>query len=60
MLVVSSHVTQATNDKQQIAPALTKLCSLPEAMGTVTDLRADTGYFSEANVKRMNVLRMVL
>jgi transposase len=51
MLVVSSHMTQAANDKQQIAPALTKLCSLPEALGTVTDLLADTGYFSEANVK---------
>ena len=51
MLVVSSHLTQETNDKQQIAPALTKLCSLPKALGTVTDLLADTGYFSEANVK---------
>lgn len=51
MLAVSSHMTQATNDKKQIAPALTKLCSLPEALGTVTDLLADTGYFSEANVK---------
>lgn len=51
MLVVSTHMTQATNDKQQIAPALTKLSSLPEALGTVTDLLADTGYFSEANVK---------
>lgn len=51
MLVVSSHMTQATNDKQQIAPALTKLCSLPEALGTVAVLLADTGYLSEANVK---------
>jgi len=51
MLVVSSHMTQATNDKQQIAPALTKLRSLPEALGMVTDLLADTGYFSESNVK---------
>jgi len=42
---------QATNDKQEIVPALTKLCSLPEVLGTVTDLLADTGYFSEANVK---------
>ncbi len=51
MLVVSSHMTQATNDKQEMAPTLTKLCSLPEALGTVTDLLADTGYFSGANVK---------
>lgn len=51
MLVVSAHMTQATNDKQEIAPALAKLSMLPEALGAVTDLLADTGYFSEANVK---------
>lgn len=51
LLVVSTHMTQATNDKQEIAPALTRLGALPEALGTVTDLLADTGYFSEANVK---------
>jgi hypothetical protein len=51
MLVVSTHMTQATNDKQEITPALTKLSTLPEALGTVTDLLADTGYFSAANVQ---------
>jgi transposase len=51
MLVVSTHMTQATNDKQEIAPALTKLSTLPEVLGTVTDLLADTGYFSGANVQ---------
>jgi len=51
MLVVSAHITQATNDKQEVAPTLGKLCALPEALGTVTDLLADTGYFSQANVR---------
>jgi len=51
MLVVSAHITQATNDKQQVEPALSKLCALPEALGNATDLLADTGYFSQANVQ---------
>ena len=51
MLVVSAHITQATNDKQEVAPALNRLCALPEALGTATDLLADTGYFSQANVE---------
>jgi transposase len=51
MLVVSTHMTQAPNDKQQIEPALTKLSTLPEELGKVTDLLADTGYFSGDNVK---------
>ncbi len=50
MLVMNTHVTQAANDKQQIEPALKKLEVLPEALGKVTDLLADTGYFSANNV----------
>jgi len=51
LLVVSTHMTQAANDKQEIAPALARLGCLPEALGAATDLLADTGYFSAANVK---------
>jgi hypothetical protein len=51
MLVVSTHMTQATNDKQQIEPTLAKLSILPGELGQVTDLLADTGYFSGDNVK---------
>lgn len=50
MLVLSTHVTQAPNDKQQVVPTLEKLAALPEALGKPTDLLADTGYFSAANV----------
>ncbi|MEX0828338.1 MAG: IS1182 family transposase [Haliea sp.] len=51
MLVVSAHITQAPNDKREVAPTLSKVCALPEALGTATDLLADTGYFSQANVQ---------
>lgn len=50
MLIVTTHVTQATNDKQELEPALRNLSRLSEALGTVTDILADTGYYSEANV----------
>ena len=49
-LIVERHVTQHTNDKQEIAPALAALEQLPAALGEVKKLLADTGYFSEANV----------
>ncbi|MGK2953348.1 MAG: IS1182 family transposase [Thiobacillus sp.] len=50
MLVVTAHVTQATNDKREIAPVLDKVQALPAALGEVSSLLADTGYFSAANV----------
>lgn len=46
MLVMSTHVTQAANDKQQIEPALERLDALPDELGKVTD----AGYFSAKNV----------
>lgn len=51
MLVITPYVTQATNDKQQVAPLLARLASLPASLGTPNDLLADTDYFSAANVK---------
>lgn len=51
MQVTSVHVTQATNDKQQVMPLLNALTSLPASLGKVTHLLADTGYFSAENVK---------
>ena len=50
MLIVSSHVSQAPNDKQELEPALTNLKQVPREIGTVTDILADNGYFSEGNV----------
>ncbi len=50
MLVVASGLTQAANDKQQLEPMLEVLGALPEDLGAVTQVLADAGYFSEANV----------
>jgi len=50
LLVVAADVVQAPNDKQQVAPILDQLDDLPEKLGDVDALLADTGYFSEANV----------
>jgi transposase len=51
LLVVANDVVQAPNDKQQVAPMLEKLDALPEELGAIETLLADTGYFSEANVQ---------
>jgi transposase len=50
LLVVANDVTQAANDKEQIAPMLDRLAALPEALGTPETLLADSGYFSAGNV----------
>jgi hypothetical protein len=51
LLVVAADVSQATNDKQQLAPMLGKLAALPADLGQPETLLADTGYFSAANVQ---------
>jgi hypothetical protein len=50
LLVVAVDVVQAPNDKQQIEPMLKQIDALPDALGEVETLLADTGYFSAANV----------
>jgi transposase len=49
-LIVSAHVTQQPNDKQELVPTLKNLAALPEELGTATELIADSGYFSETNI----------
>jgi transposase len=51
MLIVASHVSQSPNDKQEVIPTIEALISLPKTTGAVDTLLADTGYFSESNVK---------
>jgi len=51
-LIVEQHVTQHTNDKQEIEPALEAIAKLPKELGEAESLLADTGYFSEANVEK--------
>lgn len=50
LLIVASYMTQKPNDRQQIEPAIAELAKLPESLGQVKEVIADTGYFSAANV----------
>ena len=50
LLVIAADVVQAPNDKQQLEPMLDQIADLPEALGEVGELLADSGYFSEGNV----------
>lgn len=58
MLVLAPLVTQATNDKEQIAPALVSLAALPSDVGVVTVLLADAGYCSAKNVAACEAARI--
>lgn len=55
LLVVATEVSQAPNDKQQLAPMLDKLAALPPVLGKPKTLLADSGYFSAANVAACEV-----
>jgi transposase len=50
MLIVADGISQNTNDKQELKPALDRIDALPRELGAVDALIADSGYFSEANV----------
>jgi transposase len=52
MLIVENHITQQSNDKLELAPAVESLCTLPDSLGAVDNLLADTGYFSQKNVEK--------
>lgn len=51
MLIVTTNTVQACNDKQQVEQIIKQLKALPVELGQPGNLVADTGYFSEANVK---------
>jgi transposase len=50
MCIVESHISQATNDKQEITTTLASLNELPEKLGKVDTILADAGYYSDTNV----------
>lgn len=50
MLVLAAHVTQAGNDKEQVAPMVEKVRANPEGLNRPATWLADTGYYSEKNV----------
>jgi transposase len=51
MLVIATGVTQAPNDKEQVKPMLEALAAHAQTLGKVDCLLADTGFFSETNVR---------
>ncbi len=51
MLVVTETVTTHANDKQEIEPSLQALKQLAVPLGPAEAILADTGYYSEANVR---------
>jgi transposase len=50
-LITQNHLTQQTNDKQEVKPCLTELLQLPRELGRLDSIAADTGYFSQVNVE---------
>ena len=50
MLILAPHVTQASNDKEQIEPMVKKVQANPEGLNHPETWLADTGYYSEKNV----------
>jgi transposase len=51
LLAVATGLTRAPNDKEQVAPLLSSLVSLPGGLGQGVRLLADSGYYSEKNVE---------
>jgi transposase/IS5 family transposase len=50
MLILVPHVTQATNDKEQVEPMVERMQANPEGLNQPETFLADTGYFSQKNV----------
>ena len=53
MLIVGQHISQNTNDKQEVIPILAALDKLPEELGTISRAALDNGYFSADNVEKI-------
>lgn len=51
LLIIENHVSQNPNDKKELTPTLEGIDALPAALGRVTEVVADNGYFSQANVE---------
>jgi len=58
-MILGGHTTQATNDKQQLKPALDEVEGLPDELGTIKRIAADSGYFSQANVNDVSGRRAI-
>lgn len=50
MLILAPHVTQASNDKEQVEPMVKKVQANPKGLNQTETWLADTCYYSEKNV----------
>jgi transposase len=50
MLILAAQVSQACNDKEQVAPMVAKVQANPDGLNRPGTILADTGYYSEKNV----------
>ena len=50
-MIMTRHISQQTNDKQEVIPSLSQLAAQEEVLGKVENLLGDAGYFSADNVK---------
>lgn len=55
MMVISAFVSQATNDKKEVLPALEALEELPDELNTIDSLLCDAGYFSRTNLSECSI-----
>ena len=53
LIIVANHVSQLRADKQEIEPAITELETLPETLGQVEKVAADSGYFSKGKTEKL-------
>ncbi len=58
MLIIGQHVSQNPNDKQEVAPALRVLSSLPDELGSIAKAAADSGYFSKDNTQQFEAAKI--
>ena len=59
MLIVENHITQQSNDKLEVTPAVEDIFRLPDKLGAVDTLLADAGYFSTDNVEKCGAKEIV-
>lgn len=59
LLILCNPLSQHPNDKQEVEPALAQLSQLPEELGELDRVAADSGYFSEANLKQFEAQGIV-
>ena len=58
-LIVENHLTQQSNDKQEVEPTLKGLKETEEHLGKAEALLADAGYFSADNIKQCEAEEVV-